>query len=92
MACTGDNHQFLVLAFQLLECVFAEIAGVGFFPVDEEHGVAYLVAIRENRHVDERERGGLVPTAVGIERTFVIAATGLVIGIIVFHELRCIVR
>ena len=86
MAGTGDDQQLFVVARQFLECIFAEIAGVRLFSVDHEHGTANFVAVGEQGHVDERKGRGLVPSSVGVERTFVIAAPGLIVVVIVFYK------
>ena len=53
MACAGNNHQFLVVALQFFECVFAEIAGMCFFTVDKENGAPNFAAIGKKRHIDK---------------------------------------
>ena len=45
MVCTGNDHQFLVVAFQLFERVFAEIAGMGLFSMNEKYGAADFVDV-----------------------------------------------
>ena len=64
---------------------------MGFLSVNHEHGTTYLVAIRQDGHVHERQGGSLVPPVVGVQRTLVIAARCLVISVIVFHKLGSIV-
>lgn len=53
MVSTRYNHQLLVVAFQLLEGVFAEVARVGIFAMYQQHGTAYLAGIGKDRHIDE---------------------------------------
>ena len=50
MVCTGDNEQFLVIASQLAVRCFAEIAGVRFLSVYQQHGRADLAAVLQDRH------------------------------------------
>ena len=88
MHSVWHDEQFLVVSFQLFEHIFAEVAGMGVLAMDEEHSRADLVSIRQNGLVDERERGCHVPSVVGAEGAFVVAARGLVEGVIVLHELR----
>ena len=59
--------------------------------MNHEHGTTYLIAIRQDGHVHERQGGSLVPPVVGVQRTLVIAARCLVIPVIVFHKLGSIV-
>ena len=86
-----NNQQLLVVTLQLLEGIFTEVARMGFLSVNHEHGTTYLIAIRQDGHVHERQGGSLVPPVVGVQRTLVIAARGLVISVIVFHKLGSIV-
>ena len=67
MVCSGNAHQFLVVALQLFERVFAEIAGMGLFSMNEKYGAADFVDVSQNRHVHERKRRCPVPSVVGIE-------------------------
>ena len=67
MVCTGDNEQFLVIAGQLAVRCFAEIAGVRLFPVYQQHGRADFAAVLQNRHIQERQRGGHIPAAVVVQ-------------------------
>ena len=55
MACAGDNQQFLVVPFQHLVSILAEIAGMGFLPVYQQHGVADFTGIAQDGHVQERK-------------------------------------
>ena len=91
VVCARHNQQFLVVSFQLLECVFAEVARMGFLSMHQQDGTAYLVAVAQDGHIDERERRSFVPAVVGVERALVVAAWCLVIGMVVFHELRNVV-
>lgn len=45
MAGTGDDEELLVVAGELLEGVFAEVAGMGLFAVDEEDGAADFTGV-----------------------------------------------
>ena len=84
----GHDEQLLVVALQFLVDGLAEVAGVGLLAVDEEDGAADFRGIGQDGLVDERERGRHVPSAVGAEGAFVVAARGLVEGVIVLHKLR----
>ena len=92
MICTGDNDQFLVIAGQLAVRCFAEIAGVRLFPVYQQHGRADLAAVLQNRHIQERQRGGHIPAAVGIQAAGMVASRSLIAGVIVLYKLRCVLR
>ena len=58
-----NNQQLLVVALQLLEGIFTEIARMGFLSVNHEHGAADFPAVRQEGHIDERERGGGIPVS-----------------------------
>ena len=92
MICTGDHEQFLVIAGQLAVRCFAEIAGVRLFPVYQQHGRADFAAVLQDRHIQERQRGSHIPTAVGVQAAGVIATWRFVVGIIVLYKLRCVLR
>ena len=92
VVCTGDNEQFLVIAGQLAVRCFAEIAGVRLFPVYQQHGRADFAAVLQDRHIQERQRGGHIPTAVRVQATGVIATWRFVVGVLVLHKLRSILR
>ena len=92
MACAGDNHQFLVVAFQQLVGILAEITGVCLFAMDDEHGVFYLIRTIHQREVDKRNGFRGIPSLVGIERAFVITTRRLVIIVVIFDKLRGICR
>ena len=92
MVCTGDNEQFLVIAGQLAVRCFAEIAGVRFLSVYQQHGRADLAAVLQDRHIQERQRGGHIPAAIGVQAAGVIASGRLIVGVIVLHKLRCVLR
>ena len=64
--CTGDNEQFLVIAGQLAVRRLTEITGVRFLSVHQQYGGADLAAVLLDRHIQERQRGCHVPTAVGV--------------------------
>ena len=61
------DEQFLVIAGQLAVCRLAEIAGVRFLSVYQQHGRANLAAVLQDRHLQERQRGRHVPAAVGVQ-------------------------
>ena len=43
-----------LLAGHLFECAFTEVTAVGFFAVNQEHGIADFVGVCKKRLVDER--------------------------------------
>ena len=92
VVCIGDNEQFLVIAGQLAVRCFAEIAGVRLFPVYQQHSRADLAAVLQDRHIQERQRGGHIPAAVGIQAAGMVASRSLIVGIIVLYKLRCVLR
>ena len=67
MVCAGDNEQFLVVPGQLAVSRLAEIAGVRFLSVYQQHGRANLAAVLQDRHLQERQRGRHVPAAVEVQ-------------------------
>ena len=73
VAGAWDDHQFLVIALQFFESVFAEVTGVGFLAVDDQDGVADLPGVREQGHIYEGKAAGHVPAAVGVQGTLVVA-------------------
>ena len=82
------ERNLLQVVIQVRMDGLAEVAGVGLLAVDEEDGAADFRGIGQDGLVDERERGRHVPSAVGAEGAFVVAARGLVEGVIVLHKLR----
>ena len=84
----GNNHQFFIIAFQLLESILTKIAGVSFFSMNEQHGTADFIGIRKDRCVEKCKIGGFVPAQTGVDGTRMITSFGLVIIIIILHELR----
>ena len=67
-------------------------AAVDFLSVYQQHGRANLAAVLQDWHIQERQRGGHIPAAVGIQATWVIATWHFVVGVIVLHKLRSILR
>ena len=65
---------------------------MGFLAVNEKDGTADFVGVGEDGKVDQRECRRLVPAAVGVERTLVVAARRLVVGVVVLDELGRIGR
>ena len=64
MDSSGNDHQRFVVAAQPGKGVLGEIAGMRVFPMDHQHRAADLIAVGEDRHVHERERGGDVPALI----------------------------
>ena len=73
------DKQFLVAAFKLLESIFAEIPGMCLLAMDKQDCAAYLAGIRQDGHIDERQRGSDIPSQPGVYGTWMIASFGLVI-------------
>lgn len=90
MACTGNNHQLLVVTFQLLERIFSEITGMRLFSVNNKHCVFDFIRTAHKREVDKWNGLRCVPSLIGVERTFVITARSLVVGMVILEELRSI--
>ena len=59
--------------------------------MNEQYGTADFIAISKDRRIEERKIGCLVPTQTGIDGTGMIASFGLVIVVIILHELRRVV-
>ena len=43
--CPGDNHKLFVVTLQHLVGIFAEIARMSLFSVNEQHGTAYFAGV-----------------------------------------------
>ena len=91
MAGAGHDEEALVGACELREDGFAEVAGVGFFAVDDEDGAADFAGVGHQGGIEEGNGGGDVPALGGVERAGVVAARGLVVGVVVAEELRGVV-
>lgn len=52
---TGDDEQLLVVAGELAVSRLTEIAGVRLFTMHQQHGGAYLAAVLQDRHIQERK-------------------------------------
>jgi len=48
---TRDNHQLLIVSLKRFVGIFAEIAGVCLFTVNEQHGASNFRSIGQNRHI-----------------------------------------
>ena len=81
-----------LLAGHLFECAFAEVAAVGLFAVDDEHRVTDFVGVCEEFRVQERGACGGGPALVAVEGTLVVAARGLVVGVVILDKVRSVVR
>ena len=92
MRSPRDDHQPLVVARKAAERILAEVTRMGLLAVDHQDGAAYLVAVGQKRHVHERQSRCDVPAVVRVERTDMVAARSLVIGVVVLHKLRRILR
>lgn len=66
---TGHNQQAFVAALEALEGVFAEIARVGLFAMDQHHRTLYLVSIGKYRSIEEGEARGQIPALSRIDGT-----------------------
>ena len=58
----------------------------------QQHGRANLTAVLQDRHIQERQRGGHVPAVVGVQAAGMIASGCLIVGVIVLHKLRRVLR
>ena len=85
---SGDNDELLVVAFEKLESVFAEVAAVRLFAVDDHHRALYFARVCKQFRVYERKKRRLVPSTVRVERPPVVAARRLVVVVVVLDELR----
>ena len=68
----GDDEQLLVVRagvvfYHIGKGVLAEITGVGLLPVDHQYGAADLIAVAQDRHVEEGQRRRHIPAAVGVQ-------------------------
>ena len=90
VACAGNEHQFLVFPFQFLKSVLAEIAGVCLIPVNQKDGASDFITVLEDRHIQEGQGGGDIPSIVGVQRTRMISTAGFVIVMIIFYKIRSI--
>ena len=65
MDCSGDDEQFLVIGPGVIlhhigKGIPAEIAGVGFLPVDHQHSTADFIAVAQDGHIEKGQgRGGV---------------------------------
>ena len=60
--------------------------------MDYHHRILYLSDVCHQRHVEERESRRGVPSVVGVERPSVIATLRLIVGMIILHKLRSVLR
>ena len=56
MAGAGNDHELLVLSPELFEGVFAEVAGMRLFPMDEQHRAADFSRVAQQGHIHEGKR------------------------------------
>ena len=61
MDCSGNQQQLLIIPFQRLEYILAEIAGMSLFAVNKKHGAADLAAVLQDRLIQEGDAAGGVP-------------------------------
>ena len=80
----------LVSVYHILIRIFSEVERMCLVTVKHHDSRAYLVAVVQDRHIDERHTADLVPAAVGIERTRVITSFSLVVRMVIFYEIRCV--
>ena len=66
MGSTGNDHQLLVASGQLFEGVFAEIAGMRLFAVDQQACRTDFSAVRKKLSVEKRKSRTLVLSCAGI--------------------------
>ena len=53
VVCSRDDKQFFIVPGQLTVGRFAEIAGMGLLSMNEEYSRADLVAVLQDRHIQE---------------------------------------
>lgn len=58
------DKEFFVIAFEFLESILAEIAGVRFLAMNYKHGTADLIAVLQNGHIQKRQCGRGIPSVV----------------------------
>lgn len=86
MHSTGNNHQLLVITFQFLESIFAEIPGMSFLSMDKQYGATNFITISKDWCIDESKCRSLVPPQTGVNGTGMIASFRFVIIVIIFLE------
>ena len=92
MGGSGDDHQFLVAASKEAIGILAEIAAVGLLTVDEQNRILDFTRPGKQGLVQEALAADDVPAVVGVAAALVIAARGLIVGMIVLDEPGSIFR
>ena len=69
-----DDEEFFVISFHLLVDVFAEVAGMGFFSMDEEDGCLDFIGVDIDRHAGEVREGAQCRTCGGVEGSRAVAS------------------
>ena len=60
--------------------------------MDDEDRAADLIAVLQDRLIDKALAADNIPTAVGVQGTGMVAASGLIIIIVILNEERCVFR
>ena len=92
MGSSRDNHEFLVAAGKETIGILAEIAAVGLLTVDEQNWILDFSRPGQQGLVQEALASDDVPAVVGVAAALVIAARGLIVGMIVLDEPGSIFR
>ena len=92
-----DDHEFLVVrilaVFDHIGIgVTRKIAGMRLVAVDQEDCAADLIGVLKDRLIDKGLTADDVPAAVGIQGTGMVAASGLVVIVVVLHKERRVLR
>ena len=82
----------LVSVYHILIRIFSEVERMCLVAVHYHNGGAYLIAVLQDRHIDERHTADLVPAAVGIERTRVITSFSFVVCVVVLDKVGSVFR
>ena len=108
MRGSWDNEQLFVdwnrvgLSFEVVafgfsihhisEGAFSEVTGMRFLSMHDEYCRTDFVDVIEETGVGVSLAAGGAPTVVRVARTLVVATWCFVIGMIVFYNLRCVLR
>ena len=86
-----DHEELLVVGILVtvhhgLISILSKIEGMCLVAMHDHDSGADLVAVLQDRHIDERHAADLVPSAVRVEGARVIPSLGLVVGVIVLDK------
>ena len=80
MVCTWDDEQFFIVTGQLTIGCFTEVAGMCLLTMYQEYSGTDLVAVLQDRHIQEGQRRGNVPAVIGVQTARMIAARCFVVS------------